>query len=100
MLTLAEIESALQIEYELQLEALGEQAFRDLLAEPAGFSQLAPRHSSDAEVRTIAEATLAESVARKAPRLRTARAAAVSVDRLGPRPAYCRPVVHGADRCS
>jgi hypothetical protein len=67
MLTLAEIESTLQIEYELQLEALGEQALRDLPAEPAGFRQLAPRHLSDAEVRTIAEATLAELVPRKAP---------------------------------
>jgi len=67
MLTLAEIESTLQIEYELQLEALGEQALRDLMADPAGLRQLAPRHLRDAELRMIAEATLAELVARKAP---------------------------------
>jgi hypothetical protein len=67
MLTLAEIESTLQIEYELQLEALGEQALRGLLANPAALRRLAPPHLGEAEVYKIAEATLAELVARKAP---------------------------------
>ena len=34
MLTLAELQSTLQIEYELQLEAMDEQALRALLADP------------------------------------------------------------------
>jgi hypothetical protein len=67
MLTLAELESTLQIEYELQLEALDEQALRELLAEPTALRRLAPPHLSDDEVRRIADATLAAVIARKAP---------------------------------
>ena len=67
MLTLDELESTLQIAYELRLEALDEQALRDLLADPAALQRLAPSHLSDAQVRTIAEATLADLMVRNAP---------------------------------
>jgi hypothetical protein len=68
MLTLAEIESTLQIEYESRLEALGEQALRERLAGgPAALRSLAPHHLSDDELLAIAETTLAELVARNAP---------------------------------
>jgi hypothetical protein len=67
MLTLDEIESTLQIEYELRLEALGQQALRELLDDAPALRAFAPHHLSDDEVRTIAENTLAELVARNAP---------------------------------
>ncbi|HEY2927039.1 MAG TPA: hypothetical protein VGJ65_09230 [Albitalea sp.] len=66
MLTLAEIESTQQFDYELRLEALGEEALRELLADAAALRRLIPRHMSDAEGRRIAEATLAELRARQA----------------------------------
>ena len=66
MLTLAEIESTMQIEFELRLEALEEQALRELIADAAALRRLTPRHLSAAEGRAIAEATLADMVARKA----------------------------------
>ena len=66
MLTLAEIESTQQFDYELRLEAMGEEALRELLADAAALRRLIPRHMSDAEGRRIAEATLAELVARQA----------------------------------
>jgi hypothetical protein len=65
MLTLDELQSCLQIEYELHLEALGEEGLRPLLADPAALGALIPAHLSDAEGRRIAEATLAELIARK-----------------------------------
>jgi hypothetical protein len=67
MLTLGELESTLQIEYELQLEALGEQALRELLADEAALGRLIPGHISYAEGRRIAEVTLAELIAKKKP---------------------------------
>jgi len=67
MLTLEEIESSMQIEYELQLEALGAQALRDLLSDPAALRRLAPPHLDDAQVHGIAQMTLAELVARETP---------------------------------
>ncbi len=67
MLTLEEIESTMQIEYELRLEALGAEALRDLLADPAALRRLAPPHLDDAQVRGIAKTTLAELVSREAP---------------------------------
>lgn len=68
MLTLSEIESTLQIEYESRLEALGEEALRELVAtDSAALRSLAPHHLSDDEVLVIAERTLAELVARNAP---------------------------------
>ena len=66
MLTLAEIESTQQFDYEVQIEALGEAALRELLADAAALRRLIPRHMSDAEGRSIAEAALAELMARKA----------------------------------
>lgn len=66
MLTLAEVESTLQIKYELLLEALSEDALRALLADRAALGKLIPGHLSDAEGRTIAEATLAAMLAPKA----------------------------------
>jgi hypothetical protein len=66
MLTLAEIESTQQFNYELRLEAFGEDALRELLADAAALRRLVPRHMSDAEGRSLAEATLAELIARKA----------------------------------
>jgi len=66
MLTLAEIESTWQFEYELRLEAFDEEALRDLLGDAAALRRLIPPHMSDAEGRSIAEATLAELMARKA----------------------------------
>lgn len=65
MLTLAEMESTLQIEYELQLETFSEEALRELLADAAALNALIPEHLSDVEGRRIAEATLAKLVARK-----------------------------------
>lgn len=66
MLTLAEIESTLQIDYELRLEAFGEEALRVLLADAAALKRLIPGHLSDADGRRIAEVTLAELIAQKA----------------------------------
>lgn len=65
MLTSGELESTLQIEYELRLEALGEQGVRELLADAAALRRLIPGHFSDAEGRRIAEVTLAELIANK-----------------------------------
>jgi hypothetical protein len=67
MLTLAEIESTMQIDYELRLEALGEEALRALLADAAALRAQIPMHLSDADGRRIAEATLAELIASKTP---------------------------------
>ncbi|WP_233858502.1 hypothetical protein [Paraburkholderia sp. HD33-4] len=67
MLTLAELQSTLQIEYELQLEAKDEQTLRDLLADPIALNAMVPAFMSFAEARRIAEATLAQLVARKPP---------------------------------
>ena len=67
MLTLAELQSTLQIEYELQLEAMDEQALRALLADPTALNPLVPAHMSFTEGRRIAEATLEQLLARKPP---------------------------------
>ena len=67
MLTLAEMESTLQIEYELKLERFGEVTLRELLADAVALNKLVPEHLSDAEGRRIAESTLAELVARNTP---------------------------------
>jgi hypothetical protein len=67
MLTLAEIESTLQIEFELRLEALDEPALRQLLADAAELRRQAPYHLSLAEARGIVDATLAEMLARHTP---------------------------------
>jgi len=66
MLTPAEIESTLQIEYELRLEALGEHTLRDIADDIAALKRFAPPyHLSDAELPGIARATLAEMQTRK-----------------------------------
>jgi len=67
MLTLAELQSTLQIEYELQLEAMDEQALRGLLANPIALNALVPAFMSFTEGRRIAEATLAQLLTRKSP---------------------------------
>jgi len=67
MLTLAEIESTLQIEFELRLEAMDEQALRQLLADAAELHRAAPHHLSLAEARAIVEATLDDLHARHEP---------------------------------
>jgi hypothetical protein len=65
MLTLAELQSTLQIEYELQLEAMDEQTLRGLLANAIALNALMPAFMSFTEGRRIAEATLAQLLARK-----------------------------------
>jgi hypothetical protein len=65
MLTLAELQSTLQIEYELRLEAMDEQALHALLADPIKLRTLTPAHMSHAEGRQIAQATLEQLLARK-----------------------------------
>jgi hypothetical protein len=65
MLTFAELQSTLQIEYELQLEAMDEQALRGLLADPIVLNALVPAFMSFTEGRRIAESTLAQVRARK-----------------------------------
>ncbi|SAL05278.1 hypothetical protein AWB81_07092 [Caballeronia arationis] len=67
MLTSAELQSTLQIEYELQLEAMDEQALRALLADPIALNRLTPAHMSFSEGRRIAEATLEQLLARRSP---------------------------------
>ena len=67
MLTLAELQSTLQIEYELQLEAMDEQALRALLADPTALNRLMPAHMSFTEGRRIGEATLEQLLARRPP---------------------------------
>jgi hypothetical protein len=67
MLTLEELQSTLQIEYELQLEAMDEQTLRGLLADPIALNGLVPALMSFTEGRRIAEATLVQLLARKPP---------------------------------
>jgi hypothetical protein len=67
MLTLAEIESTLQIEFELRLEALDEQSLHHLLADAAELRRAAPHHLSLAEARGIVEATLDDVCVRQRP---------------------------------
>src|SRR5205823_1955367 len=67
MLTLAEIESTLLIEFELRLETFDEQSLRHLLADAAELRRQAPPHLSLPQAHTIVEATLADLLAREAP---------------------------------
>jgi hypothetical protein len=67
MLTLSELQSTLEIEYELQLETMDEQALRALLADPIALNARMPAHMSFAEGSRIAEATLEQLLARKPP---------------------------------
>jgi hypothetical protein len=67
MLTLTELQSTLEIEYELQLEAMDEQALRALLADPVALNARLPAHMSLAEGSRIAETTLEQLLARKSP---------------------------------
>ncbi|TCG08835.1 hypothetical protein BZM27_09295 [Paraburkholderia steynii] len=60
MLTFAELQSTLQIEYELQLEAMDEQTLRGLLADPIALNALVPAFMSFTDGRRIAESTLAQ----------------------------------------
>jgi hypothetical protein len=66
MLTLAELRSTLQIEYELQLEAMDEQTLRGLLSDPVALNAQVPAFMSVTEGRQIAEGTLLQLLARKA----------------------------------
>ena len=65
MLTLAEIESTLQIQFETRLEDLDEKSLRALIANPPALRRLAPPHLGAAQRRRIAEATLAEMIERR-----------------------------------
>jgi hypothetical protein len=65
MLTLAELQSTLQIEYELRLESMDEQTLRALLADPIALNAQVPAFMSGTEGRCIAEATLLQLLARK-----------------------------------
>jgi hypothetical protein len=67
MLTLAELQSTLQIEYELQLEAMDEQTLRALLTDPIALNAMMPAHMNFTEGRRIAEATLEQLLARQSP---------------------------------
>ena len=66
MLTWSEIESTMQIEFELRLEAQQEDVLRELLEHPALLRRMAPGHLSDDEVQAIAEKALADVAARNA----------------------------------
>jgi hypothetical protein len=67
MLTLSEIESTQEFEFERRLDAMGEQALRTALANPGELQALAPRHLSREQVLQIATATLEELAARSQP---------------------------------
>jgi hypothetical protein len=67
MLTLSELQSTLEIEYELQLEAMDEQTLRVLLTDPFALNALMPAHMGFTEGRRIAKATLEQLLARKPP---------------------------------
>jgi hypothetical protein len=67
MLTLVELQSTLQIEYELQLEAMDEPTLRALLADATALNALMPAHMSFKEGCQIAEATLEKLLAHRPP---------------------------------
>lgn len=81
MLTLSEIESTQQFDFELRLEAMGEQALRAALADLGALQALAPAHLSRERVLQIATATLEDLVARSVP---TAAPAAASAKPVAP----------------
>jgi hypothetical protein len=66
MLTWSEIQSTMQIEFELKLEAQEEDVLRELLEHPQLLRRMAPGHLNDEEVQAIAEKALDIVVARKA----------------------------------
>jgi hypothetical protein len=66
MLTWSEIQSTMQIEFELKLEAQEEDVLRELLEQPQLLRRMAPGHLNDEEVQAIAEKALDIVVARKA----------------------------------
>lgn len=77
MLTWSEIQSTMQIEFELRLEALEEDILRELLEHPEMLRRMAPGHLGDDEVQTIGEKALELVVARKAAEAAAAAAAAL-----------------------
>jgi hypothetical protein len=85
MLTWSEIQSTMQIEFELKLEAQEEDVLRELLEHPQLLRRMAPGHLNDEEVQAIAEKALDIVVARKA-----AEAAAAAAQALL-QPAQARP---------
>jgi hypothetical protein len=77
MLTWSEIQSTMQIDFELKLEAQDEDVLRELLEHPALLRRMAPGHLSDDEVQDIAEKALEAMQARKAAEAAAAAAAAL-----------------------
>ena len=89
MLTWSEIQSTMQIEFELKLEAQDEDLLCELLEHPALLRRMAPGHLTDDEVLAIAEQALATVRARKAAEAAAAAAAALQ------KPAEAAPAAAG-----
>lgn len=66
MLTWSEIQSTMQIEFELKLEAQDEDVLLELLEHPELLHRMAPGHLTEDEVQCIAEKALNVARARKA----------------------------------
>jgi hypothetical protein len=77
MLTWSEIQSTMQIEFELKLETQEEDVLRELLEHPDLLRRMAPGHLTDDEVQAIAENALETVLARKAAEAAAAAAAAM-----------------------
>ncbi|WP_157271480.1 hypothetical protein [Azohydromonas aeria] len=77
MLTWSEIQSTMQIDFELRLEALEEELLRELLQHPQMLRRMAPGHLTDEEVQAIGDKALEAVVARKAAEAAVAAAAAL-----------------------
>ena len=90
MLTWSEIQSTMQIEFELRLEAMEEALLRELLQHPQMLRRLAPGHLTDEEVQAIGDQALEAVLARKA-----AEAAAAAAAALLRAPAESQPAAAG-----
>lgn len=77
MLTWSEIQSTMQIDFELRLEAMEEELLRELLQHPQMLRRMAPGHLTDEEVQAIGDQALEAVVARKAAEAAAAAAAAL-----------------------
>jgi hypothetical protein len=89
MLTWSEIQSTMQIEFELQLEAQEEDVLRELLQHPDLLRRMAPGHLADDEIQAIAESALEIVLQRKAAEAAAAAAAAMQ------KPAEALPAAAG-----
>lgn len=81
MLTWSEIQSTMQIEFELKLEAQDEEVLCELLEHPALLRRMAPGHLDDDEVQAIAERAVEVVRARKAAEAAAAAAAAAALQK-------------------